>query len=290
MAAKLDFRQPKKSNSSRKRERLLADRRRKAVEKLQDENKNLKRKTGRLYKQLQRKKKKNSTISSRTTSLSASSVSGSTSESSSFQNQSEATTPRSKVDAEIIPFDSIGGTSKRLAEEAVKQEKVSIQGASDFMKWAKESQVESAIKFLFVDKKNTEEIRAFLMAQSENLKPVKSTMKIHSVFSPAVNEIWAREVSCYCLNYFYKTFQPLSLCEGWKEHCLSREVISRATKLKALPAAQLQCQPGARRNKDADAKLLIDLKDEDFVAAVNSEDCQVYIGKVLPGDPKSASV
>ena len=34
MAVKLDFRQPKKSNSSRKRERLLADRRRKAVEKV----------------------------------------------------------------------------------------------------------------------------------------------------------------------------------------------------------------------------------------------------------------
>ena len=78
MVAKLNFRQPKKSNSSRKRERLLTDRRRKAVEKLQDEKKNLKRKSERLYKQFQRKKKKNSTISSRTTSLSASSTSGST--------------------------------------------------------------------------------------------------------------------------------------------------------------------------------------------------------------------
>ena len=80
---------------------MLADRKRKAVEKLQDENKKLKRKTERLYKQLQRKKKKNSTTSFRTTTLSASSISGSTSESPSFQSQSEATTPRSKVDAEI---------------------------------------------------------------------------------------------------------------------------------------------------------------------------------------------
>ena len=52
MVVKLDFCQPKKSNRSRKRERLLADRRRKAVGKLQHENKNLKRKTERLYKQL----------------------------------------------------------------------------------------------------------------------------------------------------------------------------------------------------------------------------------------------
>ena len=82
------------------------------------------------------------------------------------------------------------------------------------MKWEEENQLESAIKFLFVDKKNTEKSRAFLMAQSENMTPVKGTMKIHSVFSPAVNEIWAREVTCYCLNCFDKTFQPLSLCEG----------------------------------------------------------------------------
>ena len=101
MVVKLDFRQPKKSNSSGKRERLLANRRRKDVQKLQDENKNLKCKTERLYKQLQRKKTKNSTIPSRTTSLSALSTSGPTSKSSSFQNQSEATTPRSKIDAEM---------------------------------------------------------------------------------------------------------------------------------------------------------------------------------------------
>ena len=212
-----------------------------------------------MNKQLQRKKKNNSTISSRTTSLSASSTSGSTSESSSFQNQSEATTPRSKVDAELRPCDGIGGTSKRLADEAVKQEKVSIQDAPDFMKWAEENQLKSAIKFLFVDKNNTEDSRAFTMAQSENVKPVKGTVTIHSVFSPAVNEIWSRDVSCYCLNCFDKIFQPLSLCEGWKGHCLSREVVSRATKLKALPAAQLQSQPDGRRNKDADAKLSIDL-------------------------------
>ena len=51
-----------------------------------------------------------------------------------------------------------------------------------------------------------------------------------------------------------------------------------------MPAAQLQSQPDARRNKDADAELPIDLKEEDSVAAVYSEDCQVYISKVLEVD------
>ena len=44
---------------------------------------------------------------------------------------------------------------------------------------------------------------------------------------------------------------------------------------------QLKGQSDARRNKDADAKVSIDLKKEDFVAAVYSEDCQVYIGELL---------
>ena len=64
-----------------------------------------------------------------------------------------------------------------------------------------------------------------------------------------------------------------------ERHCLSREAVSRATKIKALPAAQLQSQPDARRNKES-----ISLKEEEFVAAVYSEDCQVYIGKVLEVD------
>ena len=68
------------------------------------------------------------------------------------------------------PCDGIGGTFKRLADEAAKQEKVIIQDASDFIKRPEENQLESAIKFLFVDKKNTEGSRAFLMAQSEKLK------------------------------------------------------------------------------------------------------------------------
>ena len=59
------------------------------------------------------------------------------------------------------PSDGIGGTAKRLANDAVRQEKVSIHDASDFMTWAENNQQERTIKFLFVDKKETEASRAF---------------------------------------------------------------------------------------------------------------------------------
>ena len=57
------------------------------------------------------------------------------------------------------PCDGIGGTAKRLADEAVRQEKVSIYNA--FMTWAENNQQERTIKFLLVDKKETEASRAF---------------------------------------------------------------------------------------------------------------------------------
>ena len=57
------------------------------------------------------------------------------------------------------PCDGIGGTAKRLADEAVRQEKVSIHNA--FMTWAENNQQERTIKFLLEDKKETEASRAF---------------------------------------------------------------------------------------------------------------------------------
>ena len=48
------------------------------------------------------------------------------------------------------PCDEIGGTAKRLADDAIKQEKVIIQDAQDFFAWADQTQSSCKIKFLFV--------------------------------------------------------------------------------------------------------------------------------------------
>ena len=57
------------------------------------------------------------------------------------------------------PCDGIGGTAKRLADETVRQEKVSIHDA--LMTWAENNQQECTIKFLLVNKKETEASSAF---------------------------------------------------------------------------------------------------------------------------------
>ena len=59
--------------------------------------------------------------------------------------------------------DGIGGTPKRLADETVRQEKVSIHDVSGFMTWAENNQQEWTTKFPFVDKKETDASRAFLL-------------------------------------------------------------------------------------------------------------------------------
>ena len=45
------------------------------------------------------------------------------------------------------------------------------------------------------------------MAQSENLKPVKCTVKIHSVFFPAVKEIFVAADSADCQVYIGKVLE-----------------------------------------------------------------------------------
>ena len=52
------------------------------------------------------------------------------------------------------PCDGIGETSKRLVDDAIKQQKVVMQDANDFFfKWAVPYQSQSAIKYIFVESK-----------------------------------------------------------------------------------------------------------------------------------------
>ena len=53
------------------------------------------------------------------------------------------------------PCDGIGSTVKRLAEDAVTQNKAVIQDPSDFFAWSQETQSESKITYLFVSSEET---------------------------------------------------------------------------------------------------------------------------------------
>ena len=94
------------------------------------------------------------------------------------------------------PCDGIGGTAKCMADEAIKHGKVEIQDALDFYRWAKESQGESKVHFVFVSKdditKNAEHLSDLckdIILVTGTIKAIllslQGTTKFLSVISPA---------------------------------------------------------------------------------------------------------
>lgn len=92
------------------------------------------------------------------------------------------------------PCDGLGGTTKRLADEAVRQGKVEIQDAKDFYEWASKSNMKE-VDFVFVGKDICEKKKTEIN-NNEPIKPVKDTMKLHAVVGISENAILIRVTSC----------------------------------------------------------------------------------------------
>ena len=109
----------------------------------------------------------------------------------------------------------IGGTDKRKADQAVKNERFVIQDAVDFYEWSK--QESSAIKYVHLSTEEYEISANFLKALCKNLDSVNGEMTLHAVFSLKPNWIWIRNTSCFCSNCFDHNFRKDSCCKGWRE-------------------------------------------------------------------------
>ena len=96
------------------------------------------------------------------------------------------------------PYDPIGGTAKRKADQAVKNGRFAIQDAADFYEWSK--QESSAIKNVYLSTEEYEMFAIFLKASCKNLDSVNGTMKLHTVFSLNPNWTWIRDTSRFCSN------------------------------------------------------------------------------------------
>ena len=91
--------------------------------------------------------------------------------------------------------DGLGGSCKRLADEAMRSGKARIQDANDFFKWATNSNMKN-VKFIFVSADKCAETETTL--KKNPVRPVKGTMKIHGVVGLGHSKIKIGEVSCYC--------------------------------------------------------------------------------------------
>ncbi|XP_069109647.1 uncharacterized protein [Argopecten irradians] len=113
------------------------------------------------------------------------------------------------------PCDGLGGTTKRMADQAMRSGKTVIQDASDFYEWTQSDTCSMQnVKFRFVAKERCESTASEL--QNLHLKPVKGTMKIHAVVGLGDNGISVRNVSCYC-----DACIEWNLCSLWEKEVTS---------------------------------------------------------------------
>lgn len=188
------------------------------------------------------------------------------------------------------PCDGIGGTVKRLADDAVTQSKVVIQDPFDFFSWSQETQHESKIKYLFVSSDETKACKKLLQERAETLKAVPGTMKVHAVNGSEENKVVVRNVSCFCNGCFpAMQFQESSCCEGWSTHNLQKR---KGTK-KVVKDPEV-IQPEEIEEERFDNQLNLDITGDaekdcqlevgDFVAAVYEEDLMPYLGQIVEFD------
>ena len=90
--------------------------------------------------------------------------------------------------------DGIGGLTKRMADEALRQGSAVIQDAQDFYRWALQSSIKE-ISFLFVSKEVCKQKQETF--NSIEIKKVKDTMKLHAIANER-DGFKTRQTSCYC--------------------------------------------------------------------------------------------
>ena len=122
--------------------------------------------------------------------------------------------------------DGIGGTAKRLADDAIKQEKAIIQDAHEFFAWANETQSSSLITYIFVSADECQESQRELSDKTKDLVRVQGTMKLHAVCTSGKASVRVRNTSCYCLNCF-KDGNFSWGCRGWTLSCLEKQKKTR---------------------------------------------------------------
>ena len=87
--------------------------------------------------------------------------------------------------------DGVGGFVKHVADEAVRQQKLTIQDASDFYSWTQQYQSASSVSFTFETKEACQTAQTEIERFGE-VTPVQSTVTAHAVAAISPGKIIAR--------------------------------------------------------------------------------------------------
>lgn len=179
------------------------------------------------------------------------------------------------------PCDGLGGTTKRLADEAVRSGKVTIQDGEEFYQWCQSPFCSlKNVHFLYVP--STEcQLKADHVNQYD-IKPIKGTMKIHAVVGKGADKILSSTVSCYCTDCIND-----KECKSnqWTSESLivSKKSISASSE-KKVEDTSAESGPTDLGNTSPRRELVIG----DYVAAVY--DKKTYIGKITDFDNDDGEV
>ena len=175
------------------------------------------------------------------------------------------------------PCDGLGGTTKRMADEAVRCQKNVIQDAHDFFKWATSSNMK-AVTFIFV---STEECKSMdNILKVRDVKPVKGTFKLHVVSGIGKSEVFVRETSCYC-----NVCLEGGICDGWRKEGLGKVAgVNPGNDPGVTEDPSVIEDRGVIENNDVQIRV----EKDQYVIATYLQRC--YVGKVLNVDPDDGEI
>ncbi|CAC5388320.1 unnamed protein product [Mytilus coruscus] len=177
------------------------------------------------------------------------------------------------------PCDGIGGTTKRNADNAVKQGKATIQDAHDFMAWAL-SESTSQISYRYISTEEFENSRKEIENRLKEIKPVKGTMKLHAVAAIADGRILTKETTCVCQQCFGDDgFKETTQC-NWTVQSVLKNHDQLTPDVHQTEIDEVEIQ----NNVPTETEISLDdqIKIGSYVAAIY--DNIVYMGKVLEID------
>ncbi|CAC5378777.1 unnamed protein product [Mytilus coruscus] len=115
------------------------------------------------------------------------------------------------------PCDGIGGTSKRIADQAIKQGKIVVQDAREYYEHVQVHHTSAT--YVFVESTDCVKSRLELTEINKTLKPVQGTMQIHSVVGVTTGEIKTCTcciTSCYCNDCLQGNFHDMTVANVMK--------------------------------------------------------------------------
>lgn len=174
------------------------------------------------------------------------------------------------------PCDGVEGFSMRLPDLAVKRQTAVIQSAENYFNWGK-SLTNSLTKYVFVPIEECDKAYNELLAI--NVKPIKGTLEVHSVFPAGNNEVFVKQTSCFCKECF-SNGEFMAKCEGWIKHkIVSQSDLSNENEIQI----EIQDEMEIIDELPECVEPMASFAENDFVAAVYNN--YWYIGKIVKYDP-----